>query len=382
LGRLGFRALKGAFLSIFWLFFAIFCPFGVGFSGFSAQQGPLEPSAQTVARPKANSHSQSSGATAASAQTSASQPAPPPAVPFKPESSATSAQDETPLFRSDVRLVRMLATVRDGSGQLAGNLTRNDFLITDNGVAQEVAVFEATTERPLSVALLIDCSRSTQREHRTELDSVRTFVRALFHAGNPGDAATLYSFNADVTLEASWTRSSERIERALNRLHSEGATALYDAINFGAQDLKSRDGRHVAVIVSDGGNTFGKTTYMQALESAHAADAIVYAVIIVPVAEEPGRNTGGEHALTSLSTSTGGRTFSPGTAKDLDRAFEEILRDLRTQYLIGYYPHGMSATHERFHEVKLNLRRPGYTVSTRRGYFEPSPSRGFRAVTR
>jgi Ca-activated chloride channel family protein len=354
----------------------------VGFSGLSARQGPLEPGTQAVAKPKANPRTQSSGGTAASTQTSASQPTRSPAVPFKPESSATSAQDETPLFRSDVRLVRMLATVRDGNGQLAGNLTRNDFLIADNGVAQEIAVFEATTERPLSVALLIDCSRSTQREHRTELDSVRTFARALFQAGNPGDAATLYSFNADVTLEASWTRSAERIERALNRLHSEGATALYDAISFGAQDLKSRDGRHVAVIVSDGGNTFGKTTYMQALEAAHTADAILYSVIIVPVAEEPGRNTGGEHALTTLSASTGGRTFFPGTAKDLDRAFEEILRDLRTQYLIGYYPRGLSATHERFHEVRLNLRRPGYTVSTRRGYFEPSPSRGFRAVSR
>jgi Ca-activated chloride channel family protein len=243
-------------------------------------------------------------------------------------------------------------------------------------------VFEATTERPLSVALLIDCSRSTQREHRTELDSVRTFVRSLFQAGNQGDAATLYSFNADVTLEASWTRSAERIERSLNRLHSEGATALYDAISFGAQDLKARDGRHVAVIISDGGNTFGKTTYLQALEAAHAADAILYSVVIVPVEEEPGRNTGGEHALTSLSNSTGGRVFFPGTTKDLDGAFAEILRDLRTQYLIGYYPHGLSVTHERFHEVSLSLRRPGYTVSTRRGYFEPSPSRGFRAVSR
>jgi len=376
LGRIGNRPLRAVVVSLIGL-----CLSGLGFARFVAQQGPLEPDAQSVAKPKANSRTQA-GMAASGAQAPAKQQAPAPAVPFKPDPSAASSQDDTPLFRSDVRLVRMLATVRDGEGKLAGNLKRDDFQIVDNGVAQEVAVFEATTEKPLSVALLIDCSGSTQREHRTELDSVRTFVRSLFQAGNAGDAATLYSFNADVTLEASWTRSAERIERSLNRLHSEGATALYDAITFGAQDLKARDGRHVAVIISDGGNTFGKTTYMQALEAAHAADAVIYSVVIVPVAEEPGRNTGGEHALASLSASTGGRTFFPGTTKDLDGAFAEILRDLRTQYLIGYYPHGVSTTRERFHEVKLSLRRPGYTVSSRRGYFEPAPGRGFRAVSR
>jgi Ca-activated chloride channel family protein len=355
---------------------------GVGFAGFVAQQGPLEPDAQSVARPKPAASSQAAPA-ASPAQTGAKPAAPTrQVVPFKPDSAADTAQNDTPLFRSDVRLVRMLATVRDGHGALAGNLTRDDFKIVDNGVPQEVAVFEATTEKPLSVSILIDCSRSTQREHRTELDAVRTFVRSLFQQGNSGDAATLYSFNADVTLEASWTRSAERIEHALNRLQSEGATALYDAIMFASQDLKAREGRHVAVIVSDGGNTFGKTTYLQALEAAHAADAIVYCVIIVPVVEEAGRNTGGEHALTSLSTSTGGRTFAPGTVKEMDRAFDEILRDLRTQYLIGYYPHGLPTTHERFHEVKLSLRRPGYSVSSRSGYFEPAPSRGFRAVSK
>lgn len=359
-----------------------FCLAGPGFAGSLARQGPLEPDTQSVTRPKKAAQTQS-GTAASTLQTPAKSKAPAAKVPFKPDSgSEETGQNDTPVFRSDVRLVHMLATVRDSHGALAGNLSRDEFQITDNGAAQEVAVFEPTTERPLSVALLIDCSRSTQREHRTELDSARSFVRSLFQQGNNSDAATLYSFNADVTLEASWTRSVDRLDRALSRLRSEGATALYDAISFAARDLKSREGRHVAVIVSDGGNTFGKTTYLQALEAAHAADAIVYSIIIVPVAEEPGRNTGGEHALTSLSTSTGGRIFFPSTDKDLDRSFAEILRDLRTQYLIGYYPRGVPASRERFHEVKLSVERPGYKVSTRSGYFEPSPSRGFRAVGR
>lgn len=376
MGRIGFRPLRAALLSLMGLGLT-----GVGLGGLAAQQGPLEPATQSVTRPKPAAQTQPARS-AATGQAAAKPQAPAVQVPFKPDSAAAAAQNEAPLFRSDVHLVHMLATVRDNHGELAGNLTREDFQITDNGVTQEVAVFEATTEKPLSVSILIDCSRSTQREHRAELDSVRAFVRSLFQQGNSGDAATLYSFNADVTLEAPWTRSTERIERALNRLHSEGATALYDAITFAAHDLRPREGRHVVVIVSDGGNTFGKTTFLQALEAAHAADAIVYCVVIVPVVEEPGRNTGGEHALSSLSTSTGGRTFSPGTTKEMDRAFDEILRDLRTQYLIGYYPRGLLASRERFHEVRLTLRRPGYTVSTRRGYFEPAASQGFRALPR
>ena len=304
-------------------------------------------------------------------------------VPLKPAADAQpGTADETPVFRSDVRLVRMLATVRDAGGALAGGLKREEFRIVDSGVPQELAVFEATTEQPLSVAILIDCSASTYRAKRTELDSVRAFARSLFAGGNAADSAALYSFNAVVTQETAWTRSADRVERALGRLVSDGATALYDAIALSAHDLGARGGRHVEIVVTDGGDTFSKANYQQALEAAHAADAIVYAVIIVPVAEDPGRNTGGEHALIALAGSTGGRAFLPGSQKELDNAFGEILRDLRTQYLLGYYPRGVAATRDRFHEVQLALTRPGYEVSSRRGYFEPSPGPGFKVRPR
>jgi Ca-activated chloride channel family protein len=300
---------------------------------------------------------------------------------LKPQADAQNqTETETPVFRSDVRLVRMLATVRDHAGALAGGLKREEFQITDSGVPQELAVFEATTEQPLSVAILIDCSASTYRVKRTELDSVRAFARSLFAGGNAADAAALYSFNAVITLEAGWTRSAERIERALGRLHSDGATALYDAITLSAHDLAGRGGRHVVIVVTDGGDTFSKANYQQALEAAHLADAILYAVVIVPVVEDPGRNTGGEHALVAMAGSTGGRAFLPGTQKELDDAFGEILRDLRTQYLLAYYPRGVAATRDRFHEVQLALTRPGFAVTSRRGYFEPAPGKGFKVT--
>jgi len=402
-----------------------------------SQQGPIDPSAQTVAAPKPNpkttkksadsqnapsdktaqadsspgnsagtgaqgstqqtwstkgGYSQGGnpqGATAQGATTPGAAPSqgnpqrPPVQIPFRPDAdSSYTPTDEPPVFRSEVRLVRMLATVRDPGGALAGGLKREEFQIVDSGVPQELAVFEATTEQPLSVAILIDCSASTYRAKRTELDSVRAFAKSLFSGGNEADSVALYSFNADVTLETPWTHSYDRVDRALARLQSDGATALYDAVTFASRELTGRRGRHVAIVVTDGSDTFSKSTYQQALEAVHLADAILYATIIVPVAEEPGRNTGGEHALVALAASSGGRAFHPGTQKELDNAFAEILRDLRTQYLLAYYPRGVAATKDRFHEVRLTLTRPGYAVSSRRGYYEPAPAKGFKVVTR
>ena len=361
----------------------------------AAQQGPIgsEPPAQSTTPPKPV---KKAAAKRAAAQSDAPAPAPadantansvnaakPPQaiVPFKPDP-GVAGPAETPLFRSDVHLVRMLATVRDAHGGIVGSLKRDEFQLFDDGVEQEVAVFEATTEQPLSVALLIDCSRSTQREHRTELDSVRGFARALFKSGNARDMAALYGFNADVIQEAAWTRTQFQIDRALGRLQSEGATALYDAIRFASQDLAPRDGRHVAVLVTDGEDTISKTTFQQALEAAHAADAILYSVIIQPVLAEAGRNTGGEHALITLSNSTGGKTFFPASNVEMNEAFDEILRELRTQYLIAFYPHGVMPSRERFHQVRLGIRRSGYAVDARRGYFDPPPSPGFKSAPR
>jgi Ca-activated chloride channel family protein len=341
---------------------------------WAQQQGPLEAPVQTTTKPKA-------AQSAPPAKTTTRPKDPAADVPFKPEERGGDASGEdTPVFRSEVRLVRMLATVRDAQGGIAGNLARSDFRITDNGVAQEIALFEATTAQPLSVALLIDCSRSTQREHRTELDAVRTFAHALLRGGNEGDTAALYSFNSDVTLEARWTRAFDQIDRALGRLRSESATALYDAVRFASEDLAGRPGRHVAIIVSDGGDTFSHNSFQQALEAAHAADAIIFSVIVVPVEAAAGRNTGGENALITLSNSTGGRAFFPATNAELDTAFDAILRALRTQYLLAFYPRDVKPTQERFHEVRLTVNRPGYSADCRRGYFEPAPAHGFKPV--
>jgi Ca-activated chloride channel family protein len=282
---------------------------------------------------------------------------------------ALAAAVQEPVFRVDVRLVRILATVRDAQGALAGNLSREDFRVTDNDVEQEIAVFERQSAQPLSVAVLIDRSRSTQRERAYELTALRRFFQALVREGNPEDAAALYSFNYEVVLQADFTRRLDRLEAALRRLRSEGATAMYDAIYLASRDLERRSGRRVAVVVSDGADTISRTTFHQALEALHGADAVMYSLLLVPVKGEAGRNLRGENALIQFCSGTGGKMFYPAAPKALDEAFADILRDLRTQYLIGYYPRNVPPSKERFHRVRVTVRREGYSVSARTGYF-------------
>lgn len=280
-----------------------------------------------------------------------------------------AAAQEPPTFRVDVKLVRMLATVKNMQGQMVGGLKKEDFIVLDNGVEQEVTLFERNTAQPLSVAMLVDRSRSTQREKNYELEAVQRFFKALFREGNPKDSTALYSFNYEVALMSEYTRNMGKLSSALGRLRSEGATALYDAIYLAAEDQERREGRRVVVVVSDGGDTISKIRFEKALEALHKVNAVMYAVLIVPVAGDAGRNLRGENALTTLTQWTGGQIFFPALGASLDDAFDTILRDLRTQYLIGYYPRNTETPKDRFHRVSVRVRQPGHSVSARNGYF-------------
>jgi Ca-activated chloride channel family protein len=295
-------------------------------------------------------------------------------------SAAPAAPQET-VIRVKVRLVRMLATVKTAAGQLVGSLERRNFLVLDNGVPQEIAVFERQTEQPLSVSVLVDNSGSTGIELKYELDSVNRFFHALVQEGNPNDTAALYTFNWEVRLLHNFTRSLTRLEQRLKLIKPEGGTSLYDAIYLSSQDLQYRQGRHVMVVVTDGGDTTSFKDYHAALESAQMADAVLYPVLVIPIKNEAGHNVGGENALTTLAAGTGGRVFRPAPGAELDDAFAEILRELRTQYLIGYYPKEIPTTKDRFHRVTLKVDNPGLRVVTRSGYYGEFED-GYRTPTR
>ncbi|MBI4874436.1 MAG: VWA domain-containing protein [Acidobacteria bacterium] len=285
---------------------------------------------------------------------------------------------QDPVIRVEVRLVRLLVTVKDAAGQLIGSLDKSDFHIQDTGVRQDLAVFERHTEQPLQISLLVDISASTAKDLRYETESVARFLKAVFREGNPGDEVALYAFNYNVTRRSGFTRRLERLERELKQLKAEGSTALYDAIYLAGRDLEERGGRHVMVVVTDGGDTDSAKRFQDALKAAHRADAVFYSILVMPILNDAGRNIGGENALATLAAGTGGRVFYPSLGPGLDQAFDEILKDLRTQYLLAFYPRNVPPAKDGFHPLRISLSRPGLRAVARNGYYGDSDPGGGR----
>jgi Ca-activated chloride channel homolog len=272
-------------------------------------------------------------------------------------------------FKIDVQLVRLLVTVKNPDGDLVGSLESRDFELFDSGIKQNISVFEHQTTQPLSVTLLIDTSGSMAKDLKFATVSLAKFLNALVREGNPDDAASLYSFNDEVTLLNPFTRQLTRLGDSLRPLKADAGTSLYDALYLSTSALRGRDGRHVIVVVTDGGDTTSTKKYSDALSSILRSEAVFYPIVIVPITNPAGRNIGGEHALETLAHDSGGLAFYP-TVEQLDRTFSDILRELRTQYLIAYYPHGPLAGDGKFHRVRLELpQRPDLRISTRTGYY-------------
>jgi len=281
-----------------------------------------------------------------------------------------AAQTQPPtVFRTKVSLVHVIASVKNPQGELVGALQKSDFHVFDNGAEQEIAVFERQTSQPLSVSLLIDASGSTAKDLKYETDSATKFLHALLSEGNPNDAASLYSFDDQVREVRHFTHNYPSLDAALKLVHGSGGTSLYDAIYLASRDIEMRQGRKVLVVISDGGETTSNIDVQAALKEAQLADAVVYPVVVLPITNEAGRNTGGEHALIFMSQGTGGRAFFPSYGKGLDKTFADIITELRTQYYLGYYPRGVPLTKNPFHKLEVRVGSPDLQVSARNGYY-------------
>jgi Ca-activated chloride channel family protein len=259
--------------------------------------------------------------------------------------------------------------VKNQAGDVIGSIGQDEFEVFDCAVKQNVVVFERQTALPLSVAVMVDASGSTLKDIHYETTSIGKFFKALLREGNVKDTAALYSFNYDVHLMHTFTRNLGQLMEQLGKIKPTAGTSLYDAVHLVGHELQGREGRHVMVIVSDGGDTTSFFKYHDALEAAQKADAVIYPIIVVPISNDAGRNIGGEHTLTQFASNTGGRVFYPSNFAELDKAFEEILLDLRTQYLLGYYPKNLPADPPRFRPVVVKVKRPDLRVSTRSGYY-------------
>lgn len=274
-------------------------------------------------------------------------------------------------FSVGVNLVHILATVRDENGAVITNLNRSDFRLSVDAVPQKISVFERNTSLPLSVAVLIDTSASTRIDIHYEEESVLKFIPALLNAGNSSDAFALYSFNWRTTLEADFSRNRQRAQRALHGLKGEGGTSLYDALYLASDNLADREGRHVIVVVTDGNDTTSYKHFGDALRAVQRADIVVYPIVAVPIENDAGREVGGEHALATLATASGGHIFFPAGFSELDQAFADIIKDLRTQYLLGFYPASIGQTPGAYHPISVTVNQTNLKVISRSGYYEP-----------
>ncbi len=281
-------------------------------------------------------------------------------------------QAEPPVIRVQSNLVPVYVNATDTHGAPIAGLTKQDFTLTEDGMPQRIALFEKESEQPLSIVLAIDTSGSTRKDWRDETAAATRFLKALVR---PVDKVELVSFATYVREIVPFTNDMKQLERGLGDLHGDFATAVYDAVQTGAQQLQNVRGRKIIVVISDGANTVRRgASYQDALRASIQAEAPVYSIIDVPVSADAGREVGGEHALITLSEDSGGKFYYGGDGAQMESAFKQLSDDLRTQYLLGYYPsrHGDGSDYRAIHVSvaeepgkRISLRyRPGYYPRT------------------
>ncbi len=299
-------------------------------------------------------------------------------VPHPPslqKQTADAQPDEQPntTIKVNVKLVSVFTTVTDSGGSPVSSLKEEDFQVFEDGKLQKIAVFHRESELPLSIVIAIDTSLSTRGDQKLELESARRFAHAILR---PIDGISLFQFSEIVDQVTPFTSDLRVIDRAINHIHSGAATALYDTLYLGSDALLDRRGRKVMVVITDGGDTMSKTSYQEAVREAQQAEVILYSIIIVPIENSAGRDIGGEHALIQLSRDTGGKYFYASGLEQLDAAFRKISDELRTQYMIAYYPSARVADSDyRRIEIKVDPTTKDYPnpddlqVRHRTGYY-------------
>jgi VWFA-related protein len=286
------------------------------------------------------------------------QPAPPPAL----------QADEAAPIRVDVTRVSLLYTVTDHKGRFVTNLTKDDFEVIDSKKAQEVLEFNAESDLPLRLGILIDTSNSIRDRFKFEQDAAIEFLNNTIHANQ--DKAMLVSFSETAELVADLIPDTEKLATAIRQLRPGGGTSLYDAVFFACRDKLSQDQpkhkfRRAIVLVTDGDDNQSHYTRDQALEMAQKADVVVYAISTNISKVE----SDGDKVLKYLTAETGGKAFFPFKVEDLEQSFENIANELRHQYNIAYRPEPLK-TDGLFHPIELRVRnRKDLVVHVRKGYY-------------
>jgi len=308
------------------------------------------------------------------------------------------SQEEDVTITVDVNVVNVLATVRDKQGRLVTDLTKEDFVLEEEGRPQTIRYFTRQTHLPLTIGLLVDTSISQERVIEPQRRaSFQFFSQVLRHRK---DLAFLISFDVDIELMQDLTDSQKLLGAALNKLRVQGSragmhpgpvptsrrpvgTALFDAVYLAADEIMvSQVGRKALVLISDGNDYGSRMKREDAIAASHRADVVIYSVRYFDnqfYNRSVGRGRrgsttlslgggGGASTLKELAKETGGAMFEVKRDKPLDEIYQQIQDELRGQYSIGYRSDGDPAA-SGFLSIKLISKRKDVKVQTRSGYY-------------
>jgi len=297
----------------------------------------------------------------------------------KPKPSPTPPRDEDQeSITTFIRRVRLPITVVDKKGQFVPGLTKNDFLIFEDKVAQQVETFsdDLGEALPLYVVVLMDTSPSTAGKLKFEQESAMNFIHTVVRPRR--DRVLFATFDDEINLRQDFTDKLDLLDKAVDGVKKLGSqTALFDAVwQFCDEKLRSVAGRRVMVIVTDGEDTYSRANIRDAIDIAQPTETTIFAISTkagflstVPGVEAGQVKDQKDRDLITLAEETGGVAFFTGDMLSLERSFTKISKELRAQYLLTYKP-----LNDRYDgsfrkiEVKLATGRGDLKIRTKHGY--------------
>ncbi len=264
-----------------------------------------------------------------------------------------------PLESTNVRWVEVYTTVEDATGRPVTGLDADSFQLFEDGEPQELTRFATVADLPIQVVLAMDTSVSMRDRLTFAVDSARRFFETVL---TPKDRAALVTFNHDLRLTVPFTDEIQPLRLGSSGLVPWGGTRLYDTLVYTAGYFGGRTGRRALVLLSDGKDVESDFAFDPAMDQVLRAGIAVYPILL-SVADESTREQ-----LGRLAQSSGGRAFSISSVSSLDRVYEQIEQDLRSQYLLAYgSPEGKGRG--TFRRIDVEVDRPGLRTRSIRGYY-------------
>lgn len=292
-------------------------------------------------------------------------------------------------LKAQTNLVDVFVTARGKHNDIVTDLTKDDFKVYEDGVEQKVAYFDLEKNLPLTLGILIDTSGSMQNILDAEQDTASRFIHDIMRKT---DEAMVIGFDFDVNLLADMTEDTGILERAIRHTRIDavaagvgitpgtvpagrnGGTDLYDAVYLACHDeLANQTGRKAIILLTDAEDTGSKLSLDDAIESAQRTNTVIH---VLRLADEPfyfgmGMGYSGASVARDMASQTGGREIEVRSEKSLDKAFDEITEELRSQYVIGYYPTNTKRDGT-FRKIKVETERQGVHLLARKGYYAPT----------